>query len=97
MRHWSTSDRVTPPGGLANQWDPDFDALARGEVDVIYAKGAVAVDAVTSLTGPGSSSNSIVTWQPSSGSTMGRHVRLLPTKSSWTPVPRWSSDSWPYS
>jgi len=35
-------------GGLANQWDPEFDALARGEVDVIYAKGAVAVDAVTS-------------------------------------------------
>jgi ABC-type nitrate/sulfonate/bicarbonate transport system substrate-binding protein len=34
-------------GGLANQWDPDFDALARGEVDAIYAKGAVAVDAVS--------------------------------------------------
>ena len=33
-------------GGLANQWDPEFDALARGEVDAIYAKGAVAVDAV---------------------------------------------------
>jgi ABC-type nitrate/sulfonate/bicarbonate transport system substrate-binding protein len=34
-------------GGLANQWDPDFGALVRGEVDVIYAKGAVAVDAVS--------------------------------------------------
>ena len=33
-------------GGLANQWDPEFAALARGEVDVIYGKGSVAVDAV---------------------------------------------------
>jgi ABC-type nitrate/sulfonate/bicarbonate transport system substrate-binding protein len=33
-------------GGLAAQWDPDFDALERGEVDAVYAKGSVAVDAV---------------------------------------------------
>jgi ABC-type nitrate/sulfonate/bicarbonate transport system substrate-binding protein len=32
-------------GGLAQQWDPDFEALARGEVDAVYAKGAAAVDA----------------------------------------------------
>ena len=51
-------------GGLANQWDPEFDALARGDVDVIYAKGAVAVDAVTSLRGPGRHRTRSVTWQP---------------------------------
>lgn len=33
-------------GGLANQWDPEFAALRRGEVEAIYAKGAVAVEAV---------------------------------------------------
>lgn len=40
---------VDVPGSqetLAGQWEPELQALARGDVDVVYVKGAVAVDAV---------------------------------------------------
>jgi ABC-type nitrate/sulfonate/bicarbonate transport system substrate-binding protein len=35
----------TSRGSLAQQWDPEFEALTGGDVDAIYGKGAVAVDA----------------------------------------------------